>query len=123
MRSCRTWLKVTAVSLLAETPSRPKKKGRLGATRATSRCRAVPFALHPLSRLRLRSRLICYQSPQLLTGLEYRHGPSGHFHRIAGARVPRHSSFSAPNLEGTETPDLDVVLLFERFLDRFQEGV
>src|ERR1051325_5534233 len=60
---------------------------------------------------------------QLLTGLEDRDGTSGHFDRIAGARVARHASLTLADLEGPKPAYLNVMLLSERCLHGVQEGV
>jgi hypothetical protein len=43
--------------------------------------------------------------------------------RLAGAGVARHARLAAPDLEGPEAPDLDVVLVLQRLLDRVEEGI
>src|SRR6185503_5354742 len=73
--------------------------------------------------LRLGLALVGHERPQLLAGLEDWYRARGHFHRIAGARVPRHAGLAAANLEGAEAPNLDVVLILERVLDRLEERV
>ena len=78
----------------------------------------APFAIGPDL-----VRLIRDQRAQLLAGLEDRNRPRGHFDRLAGARIPRHTRFPSPDLEGAESTHLDVVLLFERALDRVEERV
>src|SRR3990172_1132766 len=60
---------------------------------------------------------------QLLAGLEHRHQPRRHLHRVSGARIARHARLPAADLERPEAADLDVLLLGEGVLDRVKEAI
>src|SRR4029077_6905018 len=66
---------------------------------------------------------VCDHGPQLLAGLEHRYGTRGHFDRVPRAGVARHTGFTAADLEGSETADLDVLLVGEGVLHRVEEAI
>ena len=68
-------------------------------------------------------RFVRDECTQLLAGLEDRHRPGGHFHRIAGSGIPGHAGLPPSDLEGPEAAHLDVVLVLKGFLDRVEKGV
>src|ERR1700674_1189640 len=63
------------------------------------------------------------EGAQLLRRLEYRHRPRGYLNRRSGAGISSHAGLSIANLEGAESPDLDVLLRLEGFLDRLEKSV
>jgi len=55
-------------------------------------------------------------SAQMLRWLEHRDGTGGDLDRVARARIPRDSRLPFANLEGPETPDLDILAFRHRQL-------
>ena len=63
------------------------------------------------------------QGAELFGWLEDRDLKCRDFDGRPGAGISCHAGFSAADLESAETADFDILLMLERFLDRFEEGV
>lgn len=61
--------------------------------------------------------------PEMLRGLEHGHEPGGNLHRITRPGVPGHPGLSLPDLEGSKSPNLDILTLGKGQLHGVQESV
>ncbi|MDX1617559.1 MAG: Mut7-C RNAse domain-containing protein [Balneolaceae bacterium] len=60
---------------------------------------------------------------EVLGGLEDRHEPGRHLHRLPGTGIARHARLAFPHLEGAEAADLDVLTVAQGALHRVEERV